>query len=160
MLAGLCLVTASLGCAAGVAEAQGYSPDKPLGMSAQQRPDYLAHAGLEQRLGQPLPMQAQFTDETGRTGPLASWFEGKPVATARSRIEIDLPSNIFVERQQALILRLREIHFHRPNNARSEFNKLIICVQCPIMSTSGLWNECFRFRIIVAETKGHACKVR
>ena len=50
-------------------------------MTAQQRPDYLAHAGLEQRLGQPLPMQAQFTDETGRTGPLASWFDGKPVAT-------------------------------------------------------------------------------
>jgi protein SCO1/2 len=51
-------------------------------MAAQQRPDYLAHAGLEQRLGQPLPMQAQFTDETGRTGPLASWFNGKPVVMA------------------------------------------------------------------------------
>jgi protein SCO1/2 len=51
-------------------------------MTAQQRPDYLAHAGLEQRLGQPLPMQAQFTDETGRTGPLASWFDGKPVVMA------------------------------------------------------------------------------
>jgi protein SCO1/2 len=51
-------------------------------MAAQQRPDYLAHAGLEQRLGQPLPMQAQFTDETGRTGALASWFDGKPVVMA------------------------------------------------------------------------------
>jgi protein SCO1/2 len=51
-------------------------------MTAQQRPDYLAHAGLEQRLGQPLPMQAQFTDETGRTGPLSSWFDGKPVVMA------------------------------------------------------------------------------
>jgi protein SCO1/2 len=51
-------------------------------MTAQQRPDYLAHAGLEQRLGQPLPMQAQFTDETGRTGPLASWFDGRPVVMA------------------------------------------------------------------------------
>jgi protein SCO1/2 len=64
------------------AAAQGYSAEKPLGMTAQQRPDYLAHAGLEQRLGQPLPMQAQFTDETGRTGPLASWFDGKPVVMA------------------------------------------------------------------------------
>jgi protein SCO1 len=63
------------------AGAQGYSAEKPLGMTAQQRPDYLAHAGLEQRLGQPLPMQAQFTDETGKTAPLASWFDGKPVAT-------------------------------------------------------------------------------
>ena len=67
---------------AGAARAQGYSADKPLGMSAQQRPDYLAHAGLEQRLGQPLPLQAQFTDETGKTAPLASWFDGKPVAMA------------------------------------------------------------------------------
>ena len=67
---------------AGAAGAQGYSAEKPLGMTAQQRPDYLAHAGLEQRLGQPLPMQAQFTDETGRTGPLASWFDGKPVVMA------------------------------------------------------------------------------
>jgi len=82
IVAGLVLVGASLGCFAGAAEAQGYSADKPLGMTAQQRPDYLAHAGLEQRLGQPLPMQAQFTDETGRTGPLASWFDGKPVVMA------------------------------------------------------------------------------
>ena len=82
MLAGLCCVAASLGFVAGAAVAQGYSADKPLGMTAQQRPDYLAHAGLEQRLGQPLPMQAQFTDETGRTGPLASWFDGKPVVMA------------------------------------------------------------------------------
>ena len=72
---------AALVCVAGAAGAQGDSAEKPLGMTAQQRPDYLAHAGLEQRLGQPLPMQAQFTDETGRTGPLASWFDGKPVAT-------------------------------------------------------------------------------
>jgi protein SCO1/2 len=69
------------GCA-GFLEAQGYSADKPLGMSAQQKPAYLAHAGLEQRLGQPLPMNAEFTDETGRTGPLASWFDGKPVVMA------------------------------------------------------------------------------
>lgn len=64
------------------AAAQGYSVEKPLGMTAQQRPDYLAHAGLEQRLGQPLPMQTQFTDETGKTAPLANWFDGKPVVMA------------------------------------------------------------------------------
>jgi protein SCO1/2 len=65
-----------------VAAAQGYSADKQLGSTAQHRPDYLAHAGLEQRLGQPLPMQSQFTDETGRTAPLSSWFDGKPVVMA------------------------------------------------------------------------------
>ena len=67
------------GSAVGSAAAQGYSADKPLGMTAQQRPAYLADAGLEQRLGQPLPMQARFTDETGKTAPLANWFDGKPV---------------------------------------------------------------------------------
>ena len=61
---------------------QGYDADKPMGVAAQQRPDYLAHAGIEQRLGQPLPMDAAFTDETGRTGALKSWFDGKPVALA------------------------------------------------------------------------------
>jgi len=46
-------------------------------------PAYLAQAGLEQRLGEPLPMQAMFTDETGRTGALKSWFgDGRPVAMA------------------------------------------------------------------------------
>lgn len=64
------------------AAAQEYSAEKPLGTTAQQRPDYLAHAGLEQRLGQPLPMQAPFTDETGKTAALASWFHGKPVVMA------------------------------------------------------------------------------
>lgn len=64
------------------ARAQGYSVEQPLGSASQQKPAYLAHAGLEQRLGQPLPMSTQFTDETGRTGPLSSWFNGKPVVMA------------------------------------------------------------------------------
>lgn len=64
------------------AAAQGYPADKPLGVSSQQMPAYLSQAGLEQRLGQPLPMTAVFTDETGRTGALQSWFDGKPVAMA------------------------------------------------------------------------------
>jgi len=66
----------------GAAAAQGYSADQPLGATAQSRPDYLAHAGLEQRLGQPLPMDAVYTDETGRTGPVRSWFTGQPVVMA------------------------------------------------------------------------------
>ncbi len=64
------------------ARAQGYSAEKPMGLAAQQKPDYLAHAGIEQRLGQMLPMTATFTDETGRTGAVQSWFDGKPVAMA------------------------------------------------------------------------------
>lgn len=62
--------------------AQGYSADKPIATSAQKVPSYLAHAGVEQRLGQPLPMSAIFTDETGRTGPLSTWFDGKPAVIA------------------------------------------------------------------------------
>jgi protein SCO1/2 len=62
--------------------AQGYAADKPIGLAAQEKPDYLAHAGIEQRLGQPLPMNAVFTDETGHTDPVQSWFDGKPVVMA------------------------------------------------------------------------------
>ncbi len=64
------------------AGAQGYSADQPLGATAQSRPEYLAHAGIEQRLGQALPMDAVYTDEMGRTGPVRSWFDGKPVVMA------------------------------------------------------------------------------
>jgi protein SCO1/2 len=72
-----------LGCfASPLLHAQGYAADKPIGLAAQQTPGYLAHAGIEQRLGQPLPMSAIFTDETGRTGPLSSWFSNKPVVMA------------------------------------------------------------------------------
>ncbi len=62
--------------------AQGYTADKPLGATAQQTPAYLAHAGIEQRLGQPLPLSATFNDETGRTGQLSTWFSNKPVVMA------------------------------------------------------------------------------
>lgn len=67
---------------AGKAAAQGYAADKPIGTTAQNVPAYLAHAGLEQRLGQSLPMSTAYTDETGRTAPLSTWFDGKPVVLA------------------------------------------------------------------------------
>ena len=56
--------------------------DKPLGSTAQQLPSYLAHAGIEQRLGQSLPLEAVYTDETGHTAPLKTWLDAKPVAVA------------------------------------------------------------------------------
>ncbi len=78
------LASLALGCLAvsPTLRAQGYSADQPIGATAQQRPSYLAHAGISQRLGQSLPMAAIFTDETGRTGPLRSWFQHKPVVMA------------------------------------------------------------------------------
>jgi protein SCO1/2 len=45
-------------------------------------PGYLAKAGLEQRLGHPLPLTSSFTDETGRTAALSTWFAGRPVILA------------------------------------------------------------------------------
>jgi protein SCO1/2 len=62
--------------------AQGYSAEQPMGTAAQSRPAYLAHAGVQQRLGEPLPMSVAFTDETGKTAPLGAWFGGKPVVMA------------------------------------------------------------------------------
>ena len=62
--------------------AQTYAADRPIGLSAQQMPSYLAHAGVEQRLGQMLPMASPFTDETGRAGALSTWFTGKPMVLA------------------------------------------------------------------------------
>ena len=71
----------SLGIAAQAA-GQGYSADKPVGATAQQLPGYLAHAGVEHRLGQSLPLDALYTDESGRTAPLRDLFAGKPAALA------------------------------------------------------------------------------
>ncbi|QMV19922.1 SCO family protein [Granulicella sp. 5B5] len=71
-----------LGVGAGVMGAQGYSADKPLGATAQAPPAYLKHAGIEQKLGQTLPMAATFTDSTGKTGALSTWYDGKPVVMA------------------------------------------------------------------------------
>jgi protein SCO1/2 len=62
--------------------APGYSADKPVGATAQQLPAYLAKAGIEQRLGQPLPLSAVFTDESGHTAPLSAWFSNRPVVLA------------------------------------------------------------------------------
>ena len=62
--------------------AQGYSADKPIGATAQQLPAYLAHANVEQRLGQPLPLISGYTDDTGHTGPLGNFLNGKPSALA------------------------------------------------------------------------------
>lgn len=78
----LCALLLLLLTAGTTVQAQGYAADKPMGTSAQQLPGYLAHAGVEQRLGQSLPLNAMYTDETGHTAPLSTFFTGKPVALA------------------------------------------------------------------------------
>lgn len=69
-----------LGVGAVLAQAPG--EQSPLGAAAQQTPGYLAHAGVEQRLGQDLPAGTVWTDAQGHTATLHEWFAGKPVVFA------------------------------------------------------------------------------
>ncbi len=67
---------------AGAAWSQAPGEGSPMGAAAQQTPGYLAHAGVEQRLGQDLPLGSVWTDAAGHTGALRTWFAGKPVVFA------------------------------------------------------------------------------
>jgi protein SCO1/2 len=61
---------------------QQYSADRPIGLAAQQLPDYLRHAGVQQHLNQSLPMDVPFTDEGGNTAPLTRWLGKRPAIIA------------------------------------------------------------------------------
>ncbi len=76
------VVAALLGTCLTTLLAQGYSTERPLGMTAQQLPEYLKHAGIEQHLNRPLPMEAQYTDESGTTAPLNHWMTERPAIVA------------------------------------------------------------------------------
>jgi protein SCO1 len=62
--------------------AQQYSAEKPVGTTAQKTPDYLKKAGVNQNLGNPLPLNDQFVDSTGATAPLGTYFGNRPVVMA------------------------------------------------------------------------------
>jgi protein SCO1/2 len=62
--------------------AQQYSADRPIGLAAQELPSYLKHAGVQQHLNQTLPLNAVYTDESGRTGPLNQWIGKRPLVIA------------------------------------------------------------------------------
>jgi len=49
------------------------------GQPAQERPRILREVGYDQRLGEPVPLDLVFRDESGRAVPLASLFRGRPV---------------------------------------------------------------------------------
>ncbi len=62
------------------AHGQQYSGDQgSMGKVAQQIPSYLKHAGIEQHLNNPLPLNAVFTDEQRTTAPLGHWIGKAPV---------------------------------------------------------------------------------
>jgi protein SCO1/2 len=63
--------------------AQQYGPEKKsLGAAAQNTPEYLKHAGIDQNLNQPLPLADHFRDEAGNDVALGSYFGKKPAVLA------------------------------------------------------------------------------
>jgi protein SCO1 len=64
------------------AGAQQYSADKPVGMAAQSAPEYLKKAGIQQNLGNRLPLSDHFLDSTGSSVTLGDYFEHRPVVMA------------------------------------------------------------------------------
>lgn len=57
-----------------------YSADRPVGATAQQAPGWQKHAGIDQNLGRPLPLNDAFVDDTGHNVKLGDFFhDGRPV---------------------------------------------------------------------------------
>jgi protein SCO1 len=65
------------------APAQQYAADrKDLGAAAQNKPGYLAHAGIDQNLNHALPLADHFRDEAGNDIQLGAYFSKRPVVLA------------------------------------------------------------------------------
>src|SRR5215469_7248705 len=64
------------------AHAQQYSPEKPLGSTAQNAPAYLKNAGIDQRLNSALPLSDHFRNEAGQDVALGQYFGQRPVVMA------------------------------------------------------------------------------
>jgi protein SCO1/2 len=71
------LVAMALAFAVG-AHAQLYSPPESAGPAAGQKPAILNNVGLDQKLNNPLPLDATFRDERGNPVVLKQFFNGKP----------------------------------------------------------------------------------
>jgi protein SCO1/2 len=79
----LVAILAALAFAAISAQAQQYAADqKPLGAAAQNTPEYLKHAGIDQNLNHPLPLTDHFRDEAGDDTPLGAYFGKRPAMLA------------------------------------------------------------------------------
>jgi protein SCO1 len=65
------------------ANAQQYAADRnDLGVAAQNTPEYLKHAGIDQDLNHPLPLADYFRDEAGADTPLGAYFGKRPAMLA------------------------------------------------------------------------------
>jgi len=69
-------------CCGRAAFSQQYSPEKPLGATAQNAPAYLKNAGIDQRLNSALPLSDHFRDESGQDVTLSKYFGQRPVVMA------------------------------------------------------------------------------
>ena len=65
-----------------VAGSQQYLAERPIGLAAQQLPDYLKHAGIQQQLNQILPLDTIFTDESQTNAALSHWVGNRPAIVA------------------------------------------------------------------------------
>jgi protein SCO1 len=61
---------------------QQYSADKPVGTAAQAPPAFLKKAGVNQNLGNALPLKDRFIESNGTEVPLSAFFEHRPVVMA------------------------------------------------------------------------------
>ena len=67
-------------CSFAIAQPPSAFQDKSMRPSAQVSPADLSNVGVEQRLNQPVPLDLQFKDETGKTVKLGDYFHsGRPV---------------------------------------------------------------------------------
>ena len=67
---------------AGSVWGQQYSADKPVGTAAQAPPAFLKKAGVNQNLGNALPLKDRFIESNGTEVPLGAFFEHRPVVMA------------------------------------------------------------------------------
>jgi protein SCO1 len=75
MRAGLCC---ALLCASGIAQVSSYGDKQAGENSGDQLPQVLQKVGVAQHLNQPLPLDAQFVDDTGKTVRLGDYFGKHP----------------------------------------------------------------------------------
>jgi protein SCO1/2 len=68
--------------AAAAAGAQDAVSQRPSGPPASEKPPMLRDVGIDQRLDQPLPLDATFRDEDGRSVRLGQYFGARPVVIA------------------------------------------------------------------------------
>ena len=75
-------LTACLVCCASAAFAQSALPQQRPGEPASAKPGILSKIGIDQRLNHQVPLDLQFTDETGREVRLGEFFGKRPVLLA------------------------------------------------------------------------------